>query len=401
MGASGTTASHGLRVVQLRISAFKGITVADITPPEDGVVVVSGKNGAGKSSIMDSISVALGGAPETRKVSQPVKKGNNRSQVVVDLGDLTVTREWNSDGDSWLTVVGADGRERRSPQRLLNSLLGKLSFDPGAFLNESPAKQRDMLLQATGLGETVARIDAARKEASDERRLLNRNIKSIQAHLDSIPAPADDVPAEEVTVTELVERIRRTENANQRIMQARRRRDELQSSIAETEPTDVSDLENQVAQIDTINARVREARRWREAHEQLQRGMQQSQEYTARLEALNEEKAQALRETDLPIPGLGIDDDGITYNGVPFQDANTASKLQTATAIAMALNPTIRIIRIADGSLLDRENLAALNELAADKGYQVWVERVDDDEDSAEGIVIREGSVVANHYQES
>ena len=163
----------------------------------------------------------------------------------------------------------------------------------------------------------------------------------------------------------------------------------------------MSDLENQVAQIDTINARVREARRWREAHEQLQRGMQQSQEYTARLEALNEEKAQALRETDLPIPGLGIDDDGITYNGVPFQDANTASKLQTATAIAMALNPTIRIIRIADGSLLDRENLAALNELAADKGYQVWVERVDDDEDSAEGIVIREGSVVANHYQES
>lgn len=424
---SATATDTGLRVVQLRISAFKGITVADITPPENGVVVVSGPNGAGKSSLIDAMSVALGGAPEARKVTKPVKKGSSYSQVVVDLGDLVITRQWNQES-TWLTVTGADGRQHRSPQRLLNSLLGKLSFDPAAFLNEAPAKQRDMLLQATGLGDIVQKIDATRKDVSDDRRLINRDIKALTSRLDSMPKPSDEVPAEEVTVTELVENIRRTENANQQIMQARRRAAELETSIAETQrridelqsslelqqfeqgevtelaaqdPTDVSDLEQRVTRIDTINAEVRSARQWRDLRDQLADREQQATTCTHTLADLDKQKADELAAAELPIDGLGVNDEGITYKGVPFQDANTASRLQTATAIAMALNPTIRIIRISDGSLLDRANLNALHELAADRGYQVWVERVDDDDEAAEGIVIREGSVVANSYQDT
>lgn len=411
-------------MVQLRVSAFKGITVADITPPESGVVMVSGKNGAGKSSLLDAIAVALGGGPENRKVAQPISKGRERSQVVVDLGDLTVSRVWEG-GDSWLTVTNPDGTERRSPQTLLNSLLGKLSFDPGEFLNKDPGRQRDMLLQATGLGEVVSEIDRQRKDARDERTLTNRSIASLRNDLAGLAAPDGDTPDQEVTVAELVTRIRQTENRNNTIIDARRRCSELKESIedtkqriaemqeslgmqefeldevgqiAEQDITDVSSLEREVADINGVNARIREARRYREIASSLRDAEQRAACFTQQIADLDLQKEQALAGADLPVPGLSVDDNGILYNGVPFKDANTASRLRTATAIAMALNPTIRIIRISDGSLLDRDNLQALNDLAADRGYQVWVERVDDGEGST-GIVIREGAVVRNEYQ--
>lgn len=426
MSSSSRTAPRSfapLRVVQLRISGFKGITVADITPPETGVVVVSGKNGAGKSSLLDAIAVALGGGPENRKIAKPISQGRNRSQVVVDLGDIVVTREWQGES-SWLTVTNPDGTERRSPQTLLNSLLGKLSFDPTEFLNKEPSRQRDMLLQATGLGQIVNDIDQRRKNVRDERLLNNRRLRTLQAELDSQVAPDPETPIDEVTVSELVADIRATENTNQQILAARRRLEQLEASIAETkqriadmqeslavqefeysetEPvaqqstTDISALERSVADINDTNARIRAARRYRETQQALQETKGLVEQCDQQLNALDSEKERALAEADLPVPGLAVDDDGILYNGVPFKDANTASRLRTATAIAMALNPTIRIIRVSDGSLLDKENLAALDELAADRGYQVWVERIADDDGS--GIVIREGTVVRNDYQ--
>ena len=60
--------------------------------------------------------------------------------------------------------------------------------------------------------------------------------------------------------------------------------------------------------------------------------------------------------------------------------------------MAMALNPELRVIRILDGSLLDRDNLALIAEAAAEHDYQVWIERVSDDSPTA--VVIEDGEVV-------
>ena len=57
----------------------------------------------------------------------------------------------------------------------------------------------------------------------------------------------------------------------------------------------------------------------------------------------------------------------------------------------MALNPTVRVLRVTDGSLLDSENLELLAELAREHDFQVWVERVD--ESGTVGVVIEDGQV--------
>jgi len=61
--------------------------------------------------------------------------------------------------------------------------------------------------------------------------------------------------------------------------------------------------------------------------------------------------------------------------------------------MAMALNPSLRVIRIMDGSLLDAESMKAIAAMAKDSDYQVWIERVSDDAKGA--VVIEDGSVVA------
>jgi len=67
-------------------------------------------------------------------------------------------------------------------------------------------------------------------------------------------------------------------------------------------------------------------------------------------------------------------------------------------AISMALNPTMRVIQIKDGSLLGPKNMEILKQLVKEKEYQLWIERVSDlDQYNATGkvgIFIEDGGIV-------
>ena len=81
---------------------------------------------------------------------------------------------------------------------------------------------------------------------------------------------------------------------------------------------------------------------------------------------------------------VGFTDEGVTYNGVPFSQASSAEQIRVSLAMAMALNPKLRVVRILDGSLLDADSMRQVAEMATAADYQVWVERVADDSASAD-----------------
>jgi hypothetical protein len=80
-----------------------------------------------------------------------------------------------------------------------------------------------------------------------------------------------------------------------------------------------------------------------------------------------------------------------------LDQASDGEKLMVGMGISMALNPTMRILRIKDGSLLGPANLKILSDMVKDKGYQLWLERVSGrDEYEAKGkvgVFIEEGEV--------
>ena len=57
----------------------------------------------------------------------------------------------------------------------------------------------------------------------------------------------------------------------------------------------------------------------------------------------------------------------------------------------MAINPELRVIRVNDGSLLDKKHMAIIEKMAKEKDFQVWLECVD--ESGTVGIYIEDGEI--------
>ena len=151
--------------------------------------------------------------------------------------------------------------------------------------------------------------------------------------------------------------------------------------------------EDQLSGEEETNAAIRanNAARDKQAQKEALRGEYKT--LTERLEALDKTKAKALEAATFPVVGLGFDDTGVTYQGVPFSQASSAEQIRVSVAMAMAMNPKLRVLRIKDGSLLDADAMEALRAQVAENDFQLWVERVGNADDGA--ILIEDGEVQA------
>ena len=171
---------------------------------------------------------------------------------------------------------------------------------------------------------------------------------------------------------------------------------QIREAIEQVRLTSAPDLEAIQSQIDTaeqVNSNVRMAQGHSRIVDQLTALQGDAEFLTAQLAAIEKRKAEGLATATFPVDGLGFDTDGVTYQSVPFKQASGAEQLRVSLAMAIALNPGLKVIRIADGSLLDSTNLQLIEEMAVANDYQVWIEMVDETGDF--GITIEDGAVAA------
>lgn len=405
-----------MKIVSLQAENVKRLRAVYIEPDPDGsTVVIAGRNGQGKTSVLDSIWFALGGGPAAKDTTKPIREGQDHAQVTLDLGELTVTRTWTGDKTT-LKVASADGARYPSPQAMLDSLVGRLSFDPLAFAQQDEKSQRATLLSLVELPFDPAELDARRRGLYEDRTDVNRDLKAMRARLDGMPTPPPDLPAEEVSLTEVLEkasqarqwqeraqRIRddhaaaegRVERARAELAAAEADLAEISAAVAKipAELPDPAVYDEQLRTLDATNAQVRAAQARAALELSVAADEQATQRLTDQIAEIDELRAKALADAQMPIDELGFDEDGVTYQGVPLKQASAAEQLRVSVAMAMALNPKLRVIRITDGSLLDSSNLALIEQMAREHDYQCWVERVA--EDGAVGILIEDGSVVS------
>lgn len=412
-----SASNSGLRVVNLVAENYKRLNAVEITPdPNAATVTIAGRNAQGKSSVIDAIWAALSGnaAAKGTNTTRPIRDGQDSARVRVDLGDIIVTRTWSGE-KSTLKVESKDGAKYSSPQKMLDELIGRLSFDPLAFASLPPKSQQAELLQLVDLPFDPTDIAAQRKAAFDERTNVGRDGKQLKGQLDGYPQPADDLPETELSVSQLVADLRAAQQQHQAKADVEHDAQRAVRLISEAEETlklarndldvakaylnehaelpDLAAIETQIDNAESINQAIRAEAERKRVEQQANVKREEYKSLTAQLEALDKAKSDALAAASFPVDGLGFDDEGVTFHGIPFAQASAAERLKVSVGMAMALNPKVRVIRIADGSLLDSENLSLIEQMAGANGFQVWIERVD--ETGTVGVVIEDGSVKA------
>jgi len=431
-----------MQIVKLQAENFKRIKAIEIIP-EGNTVIISGANGQGKTSILDAIWFALGGADAGKgtKTTIPIREGEKRASVTLDLGDIIVTRSWTGNDKSTLKVENAQGAKFPSPQKMLDKLVGRLSFDPLAFASQDDKDQLETLISLIELPINPKELDRQKKELFDERTIRNRETKQLEGQLAGMTEPDADTPEEEVSASEILTKMQEAsetltdnnlkrqdlqslgfqmnshkaeiktingqldelyqkicyleeklaneqESLNEVVSKGRT----LQAEVKELKDPDVVELQQQMKDIEKTNQSVKDAAKYREVEQKLKTSQGESGKLTKQIEVIETQKEKMLKEAKFPIEGLGFNEQGVTFGGIPFRQCSAAERLKVSLAMAMSLNPQLRVIRITDGSLLDSSSMAIVEQMARDRDFQVWLEVVD--ESGSMGVYIEDGEVV-------
>jgi ABC-type dipeptide/oligopeptide/nickel transport system ATPase component len=414
-----------MKIISLQVQNFMKLVAVEIKP-DGNTVFITGKNGHGKSSVLDSIWAVLEWAQASKKIKEPIHTGEVHAENVIDFGEFVATRTFTAKGTT-LKIQNADGATYPSPQAFLDKFKGALSFDPLAFVELSDKEQAATLRGLVGIDTTE--LDAKRVELYEFRASWNRQAKERAGALvghagGDVP---DDTPDEEVSVSELMAELEAAERqqSNNNLVRGelevaeRRARDfvsriiALQEQIAELDAdhneslTDISTLnkrtqalidpdidaiKQQIASADGTNKAIRDRKDFQLIEAQKIEAEDYANTLTSKIDDIDAEKRKAIEAAQFPIDGLGFDENGVTFNDIPFSQASSAEQIRVSLAIAMALNPDLRVIRIADGSLLDSDNLAIIEQMAGENDFQIWIEKVDDT--GTIGVYIEDGHVV-------
>jgi hypothetical protein len=431
-----------VKMIAFDVLNFKRVRVAHIEP-KGPVTRIRGKNGAGKSSCLDAIAALFGG--QELCPAQPIRKGETEASIrsTVDdfpgFGPVTLERRFwlGKDGAvrSELKIFRPDGLKLDKPQKRLDELIGKLTFDPLAFLRLPAKEQAETLRGLIGLDFSL--LDMKRRGAFEQRTVANREAKALKARFDACPvieAPdalvsAADLLAEQQTRNEQHEANEGKRREFQAVRDDFKRRDGL---IAETKK-EIDDLEAQLVDarrllesdqktlaeiqakgqalrieiealvdpdMEEIPAKLRvveftnDCVRAKQNRAALAYDLKDADAEVARLEAeidaIDRQKEEALASAHLPVPGLRFDETGVTLDGLPLDQASQAQRIRASVAIGGALNPGLRATLIKDGSLMDEDSLALLTQEAEKADLQVILETVST---TGDGILIVDGEV--------
>ena len=419
-------AETGLRVIELIVENIKRIEVVAIRP--DGEIVeLTGENGAGKSSVLDAMWWTFAGAKEIAE--EPIRRGAEEGFCQIDLGDFVVRRnirQTDSGITTSLSVRSPTGAEYRRPQELVDRFFNKLSLDPLAFLRMD-AKARFGLLRQFVPDVDFEDIEQANQADTEARHDLNVQVRQLTSLAERFRLPDEhELPEQPIDIDALQEELTAAGKANGEIDTRRARREGVEVSIetkrrrAEEMLKEAQDLAARASEIGAnanvmileadelavklrdapplpdpvntgeimarltaargINTKIDVVRQRREAEVDAKRVQREAKAITDAIAQRNRDTKEKIAAAAMPVAGLTLTSDGgIRLNDLPFDQASDAEKLRTSIALAMALEPKLRVIRVRDGSLLDRNGMQLLTDMARERRYQVWIERVASD----------------------
>jgi hypothetical protein len=427
----------GYKVTLLEIENYMGVKAARIEPGDLPVIRIEGINGAGKSTVIDSIWADIA----AQVGEDPINHDASSSTIFVALnngqGDkLEVTRRIT--GKTQRLEVKLNGAAKTSPQALLNELFSRVTMDPEEFSRMRDRERIETLLALTGKAEEIAALDQQAKDAYDERTIVNRRVTEGKVKLAGYPADIEQ-PVEPVSSGQILERLRAEqsrmadiagqrqqvvnlkaditekqrdiENNTRRIKEYEqaiedlnaknldsmemicKRNDQvaaIETEIAAAPPDKTTEIEAELSTIEATNERARKHSEYAEHKENLRAAEQESTALTNKLHQIEKQKTGILCD-NLPFDRLKIEGETIYIKDTPYASLSGSEKIMVGLEIAAKLNPGLRVIKIANGAELDSARWEKVEAFARQHDLQIWTAVVSDVHQN--GFYIEEGVV--------
>lgn len=367
--------------------------------------IITGGNNKGKTSFLRSLPERLRG----NKPDLILKQGESDGQAEWELttGEKFL---WTFDGKKEkLTYVS----DKDIPQAVTKSISQKYFpdiFDVDKFLNDAPAKQKATLQKISGLDFTE--IDAKYNEAYDQRTYANKRVTETKAklieydkNLPAEPIPSDDISEElngieahnlrfdtindklksklhrissiTTEVLELEGKIKKLQDEKITLEDERKKGEDWLSDDKNKKKTNEAELKEKLSEIHKTNAKIEENNKaigLQKEHDAAVTAANKSDELVKEIE---QQKLDLIKSADMP-DGFGFSDDGITYNGFPFNRDSLSSSGIYIGALKLAAKQLGEVKTLYfDASFLDKNSLQEIEKWANEEDLQLLMERPD------------------------
>lgn len=419
---------EAIKIASLRLENVKRVRAVSIVPTENGLTVIGGRNGQGKTSILDAIAWALGGDRYKPMTAQRAGSVLPPDLEVRLSNGLIVQRKGKA---GTLTVTDPQGK--RYGQTLLNEFVSTFAIDLPKFLDATDKDKAETLLRVIGVGDELQALEAREKDTYNRRRAIGQIADQKEKFAREMPA-FDGVPEAPVSASELIREqqeilARNGENQRkrERVQQLRNdvtrlqgRVDELARQLEEAarqcaqaiedletaeksaetlRDESTAELEANIAMVDEINRKVRANLDKERAEDDARQMRGEYDTLSAELEAIRGEKKALLDGASLPLPELTVEDGRLLYRGYTWDGMSASEQMIVGAAIARALNPACGFILVDKLEQLDMETLKAFGAWAESERLQIIATRVTTGDESCT-IVIEDGEAVKVNAEE-
>lgn len=410
-----------VKINKLELENVKRVRAVTLTPSESGLTVIGGRNGQGKTSVLDAIAWALGG--EKFRPSHAERDGSVLPPALkVELSNGIIVERKGKNGALKVT----DPKGSRRGQQLLDEFVEKLALNLPKFMEASDADKAKTLLNIIGVGPELMQLDQDEQKLYNERLLVGRVADQKAKYAAEMPQ-YDGVPGDIVSASELIRRqqdilARNGENARKRaqaaqlaqsfeaqrtevhrleilLTEAQQKMEGLRRDleIAQKDALQLHDegteaLEHDIAQIDEINAKVRANLDRQKALEDAKQYTRQYEELSVQIEAVRAKRRSLLDNAALPLPGLSVENGALRYRGQAWDCMSSAEQLQVAAAIVRRLNPSCGFVLMDKLEQMDAETLRSFGQWLEAEGLQVIATRVSTGDECS--IIIEDGMAV-------
>ena len=407
-----------MKINKLEIENVKRVKAVKIEPTANGLTIIGGKNNQGKTSVLDAIAWALGG--DRYRPSQTQREGSvipPNLHIVMNNGLIVERRGKNSD----LKVTDPNGK--KAGQQLLNEFVEQLALDLPKFMEATSREKAQTLLQIIGVGPRLADLERQEKELYNERTYIGRTADQKEKYAKEQPY-YPEVPSVPVSASELIrqqQEILAQNGENQRKRERRHQLEQEYQSVTEQiqallakqgqleadlkiaretseglTDRSTAELEENISNIEEINRKVRANLDKDKAEEDAKGYREQYKRLTAQIEEIRSQKTDLLKEADLPLPGLGVEDGELVYHGQKWDNMSGSEQLKVSTAIVRRLNPECGFVLLDKLEQMDLDTLHEFGQWLEQEGLQAIATRVSTGGECS--LIIEDGYVAGQEH---